>query len=233
MKDKKLSKRKYRIRSKKQKHSRKRTQKKNKRSLKRKNTNRRTRLRNTRRNIHGGKNPFLKRERKKVNKIKKAEKADELKKRAYAARKERRRQWRRESGLVKSDGLDLSSSEKQKELVEGMKEEQNKIGNIMGGIDKRDNSEEYNMDSEGTSDISEQELEKIIKEQIFKSYKEKIPNFHSEDNPKIEPFIIEGEDGNLKRYFVDSESGILHPYIHGNTLLNVKTNNWTPPAGIL
>lgn len=115
MKDKKLSKRKYRIRSKKQKHSRKRTQKKNKRSLKRKSTNRRTRRRNTRRNIHGGRNPFLKRLRKNVNKIKKAEKADELKK-----RQKRRRELREEYDSNDSNDIPEVSESSNVSVLSGL-----------------------------------------------------------------------------------------------------------------
>lgn len=262
MKDKKLSKRKYKIRSKKQKHSRKRTQKKNKRSLKRKNTNRRTRRRNTRRNtrrnIHGGRNPFLKRERKKVEKIKKAEKAAELKK-----RREKRRQMREESRwdplatppelgeFVAPLILEEKRKEKkrmdkqQEELVKEMDrmgKEQKRIGYIMGGIDMRDSfdsegtlglsegdldllekSTSHNV--QGTPELSEEELKKRIHNEhvkISRSYES--PDWDVRKNHIIQPFIIEGEDGRLRR--VNPRTGSLELHTPDNHNFSVKTKKW-------
>jgi hypothetical protein len=158
MKDKKLSKRKYKIRSKKQKHSRKRTQKKNKRSLKRKNTNRRTRRRNTRRNIHGGKNPFLKRLRKK------AEKAAELKK-----RREKRRQMREESRwdplatppeLGESvASLILEEKEKEKKRMDKPQDALVEEMDIISDIDPNDIPEESDLSgSSGSSDVIDNQI---------------------------------------------------------------------------
>ena len=181
MEDKKLSKRKYKIRSKKQKHSRKRTQKKNKRSLKIKNTNRRTRRRNTRRNtrrnIHGGRNPFLKRERKKVEKIKKEEAL--LKK-----RQEKRLGWQNPPDSSQDSWKDLMvmlekqwekkrrMDEEQNALVKGinrMGEEQKRIGNLIVSNISSENDSENDSELSGLSVVSgntEKELEEMIQGEI-------------------------------------------------------------------
>ena len=186
MKDKKLSKRKYKIRSKKQKYSRKRTQKKNKRSLKRrKSTNRRNTRRNTRRNIHGGRNPFLKRARNKVKKKQKEERiaAEKAEKERIAAEKAEKarstaawQELKAEINVAKAE-IERIAAEKAKAEIERIaaeKAEQQRIAieNEIDLLTKKMNKEKERLEEEWYTDFlktenKRSEFEKKLDERIF------------------------------------------------------------------
>lgn len=221
MEDKKLSKRKYKIRSKKQKYSRKRTQKKNKRSLKRrKSTNRRNTRRNTRRNIHGGKNPKLKRLRKEADKIKKEEAL--LKK-----RQEKRLGWQNPPDSSQDSWKDLMvmlekqrekkrrMDEEQNALVKGinrMGEEQKRIGNIIVSDIVSDISWENDSELSGLSVESgntEKMLDEMMRGEISKNSdnsdnpenSESLPGLSVSDNrPPISQIEQEKRNNNLAHW---------------------------------